>query len=500
MNFVVAVQRRSEVYSDTEFRAGLSPDESIKLVKVGKYYMKIIKNAEEAINPNVLRPGSTIYSSGNAATPQALLEQLARDLSIKHIALYSVLLLGERIVPLFSEERCKKLTHRVIFNSHITREAVNKGWAKYHPMHLSEVPKYALREPGPDIALISVAGPDPGGNYSLGTTVEAVLAAIRSARRQGGCVIAEKNNKMPFVLGTTISKEHIDFLLETEYDLPATPVHEPDQQAVRIGEIIAALYIHDGSKNEPGSTLQYGIGEVPEAVTAAILKKGVRDLGIHTELFADSMRRLIESGVVTNRWKKNINFSISSIFLAEDQAGYDWLHFNSSVQGRPSDYTNSVFSIAEQPRMVTINSAIGVDLHGNIWADSLDARKIYSGVGGQADFIRGAQYSEGGVAIIAMKSKTRDGKPKIVNTCPAGITTTAIPADQVIIITEHGAFDPRKLSLGERAVGIAHLADATQRENLLQTIYDNPTFHNPESILDKGVPGFTPYEKAMARF
>ncbi len=461
--------------------------------------MKIIKHAEEAINPNILRPGSTIYSSGNAATPQVLLEQFANDLSIKHVALYSVLLLGDRIKLLFSEERCRKLTHRVIFNSHLTREAVNKGWAKYHPMHLSEIPKYALRDSGPDIVLLSVAGPDPGGNYSLGTTVEAVFAAIRSARRQGGYVIAEKNSKMPFVLGTTIPEEHIDFLLETEYELPATPIHEPDQDAVRIGEIIAALYIQDGSKNEPGSTLQYGIGEVPEAVTDAILRKGVKDLGIHTELFADSMRKLIESGVVTNRWKKNINFSVSSIFLAEDQAGYDWLNFNSSVQSRPSDYTNSVFMIAEQPKMVTINSAMGVDLHGNIWADSLDARKIYSGVGGQADFIRGAQYSKGGVAIIAMKSRTRGGKPKIVDTCPAGITTTAIPADQVIIVTENGAFDPRKLSLGERAVGIAHLADPEEREILLQKIYDNPAFHNPESFLDRGVPGFIPYEKAVAR-
>ncbi len=460
--------------------------------------MKVVKTPEEAINSQIVKPGSVIYTSGNAATPQDLLLQLAQDTSIQHVALYSVLPLGERILPLFSEERCKTLTHRVLFNSHISREAVNKGWAKYHPMHLSEIPKYAKREGGPNVVLLTVQGPDSGGNYSLGTTVESVLAAIYSAKRRGGLVIAERNARMPFVLGTTIPSEYIDFLVDSDYELPSSPVKQPDDLAVRIGEIIAALYVRDGRGNEPGSTLQYGIGEVPEAVTSAILKRGVGDLGIHTELFASAMQRLIEEGVVTNRWKSNINFSISSIFLAKDQKGYEWLNYNSSVQSRPSDYTNSVFRIAQQPRMVTINSAIGVDLQGNIWADSLDARKIYSGVGGQSDFIRGAQYSEGGVAIIALKSKTGKGISKIVDRCPAGITTTAIPADQVIIVSEHGAFDPRRLSLGERAVGIAHLAAPEKRDELLKIIRDDPAFHRPKLESNK-IPGFTSYEEALER-
>ena len=276
-------------------------------------------------------------------------------------------------------------------------------------MHLSEVPKYALSSEGFDVVLVGVSGPDNGGNYSLGTTVEGVMAAIQSCRRKGGIVIAEKNLKMPFVLGTTIPEEWIDYLLVTDYELPVSPVRQPDENANRIGEIIASLYIDDGTGDQPGSTLQYGIGEVPEAVTNAIIKQGIKDLGIHTELFAGAMRRLCEKGNVTNRWKKSVNFAISSIFLAENQAGYDWLHYNSSVQSRPSNYTNSIFKIAEIPKMVTINSAIGVDLHGNIWADSLDARKIYSGVGGQADFVRAAQFSPGGISIIALKSRTRKG-------------------------------------------------------------------------------------------
>ncbi len=461
--------------------------------------MQIVNHVSDVINATVLKLGSVIYTSGNAATPQMLLKQLADDLSIKRVALYGILLLGDQLTNLFSEERCRDLTHRVLFNSYLSREAVNKGWAKYHPMHLSEIPKYARRPGGPNVVFVSVSGPDPGGNYSLGTTVEAVMAAINVARKNGGIVIAERNKRMPFVLGTTIPESYIDYLVDSDYPLPSSPVHKPDITAQRIGEIIAALYIQDGSGSTPGSALQYGIGEVPEAVTDAIIRRGVRDLSIHTELFADAMIRLVKKGIVTNRWKERINFSVSSIFLGADQEAYDWYHFNSSVQSRPCDYTNSVFRIAEQPRMVAINSAIGVDLHGNIWADSLEARRIYSGIGGQSDFIRGAQYSPGGVAIVALKSKTSEGVSKIIDKCPPGITTTAIPADQVIIVTENGAFDPRRLSLGEHAVGIAHLAAPEERDRLLKMIYHDPAFHQPYAYRQKGVKGFTPYEEAAMR-
>ncbi len=459
--------------------------------------MKIISDPSAAINAALIPPGSVVYASGNAATPQMLLEHLAAEESIQGIDLYSVLLLGDRLAPLFSDECCQRITHRVIFNGALSKDAVNRGSAKYHPLHLREIPGYVRAPSGPDVVLLTVSGPDPGGNYSLGTTVEAVLAAIESARQRGGVVIAERNRQMPFVLGTTIPENYIDYLFETDYALPATPVRPPDERASKIGEIIAALYVRDGSGSEPGSTLQYGIGEVPEAVTDAILRKGVRDLAIHTELFAGAMMRLVQRGVVSNRWKPELHCAISSIFLAEDKAGYDWLHFNSAVQSRPCDYTNSVFRVAEQPNMVTINGALGVDLHGNIWADSLQARKIYSGVGGQADFIRGAQYSPGGVAIIALKSTTGKGVSKIVDCCPAGITTTAIPADQVVIVTEYGAFDPRGLSLGERAVGIAHLAHPDQRDTLLRVVQENPAFHKPDLSIHSGIPGFTPYERAI---
>ncbi|MFH1725797.1 MAG: acetyl-CoA hydrolase/transferase C-terminal domain-containing protein [Elusimicrobiota bacterium] len=458
--------------------------------------MAIVTTAEKAVNSTVIPPGSRIYSSGNAATPQVLLNQLAADGSIRDVDLYGVLFLGkdEIMSRVFSRKVCERVTFRIIFTSAYTREAVNAGWAKYQLWHLAEIPRHLRRHIRPDVVFLQVSGPDNGGNYSLGTTVEGVLAAVQTAKESGGTVIAERNRRMPFVLGTAIPEEYIDYIVDTDYDLPVTPVSPIDEKSRRIGEIITNLYIEDGS------TLQFGIGGVPEAVADAVIKKGVKDLGVMTELFADAMRKLVQKGIVTNKKnrRKGDAFSISSIFLADSREGYDWLHFNSSVQSRPSNYTNSILTIAQQPKMVAINSAIGVDLHGNIWADSLKARRVYSGVGGQSDFIRGCLYSEGGVPVIALKSTTQSGTSKIVDMCPEGITTTGIAADQVVLVTENGAFSPFGLSMGEKAVGIAYLAAPEAREKLLRRIYKSPFFHDPKGSFVDGYPkGFTPYEKAV---
>jgi acyl-CoA hydrolase len=452
--------------------------------------MRKVHNPEEVVNPKIIKPGSRIYASGNAATPQQLLSMLAKDENIQDVELIGVLLLGD-IAPLYSEAACRRITHRVIFNGPASREAVNHGRAKYQLLHLSDIPRQLRRYLRPDVAMITISGPDNGGNYSLGTTVEAVPAAIEAVKQNGGVVIAERNTRMPFVLGGTIPGKMIDYMIDTNYRLPVSPIKPPDEAARRIGQIIAQNFIKNGA------TLQYGIGQVPEAVTDAMLDIGFRDLGIHTELFSDAMQRLIEAGAVTNRHTfTHVNCAMSSIFLFSDQEGYDWLDYNSSVQSRSCDYTNSVLNIAREPNMVAINSAIGVDLHGNIWADSLQARTIYSGVGGQSDFLRGAALSHGGVPIIALKSMTEKGASKIVEKCPEGITTTAIAPDQVVIVTEHGAFDPRGLSFSERVMAIAHLAEPKTRQQLIKQIYDSPEYHQPSQALKDGVPkGFIPYQK-----
>ena len=447
--------------------------------------MKKVK-VEEAVNPKTIRPGNRIYCSGNAATPQVLLKQLWEDTNIRDVEMLSALLLGD-ISPLFEEAVCQRITHRIIFNGPHSRKAVNEGRARYQILHLSDIPRQVRKHLKPDVVFLTVAGPDNGGNYSLGTTVEAVLAAVYTARENKGIVIAERNQRMPFVLGTTIHETDINFIVDSEYDLPLNPVKEPDERAEKIADIISTLFVTDGC------TLQYGIGEVPEAVTESIIRKGTKDLGIRTELFADAMRKLVEKGLVTNRYLTN-RFSIATVFLSSSRAGYQWYDNNSSLQSRPSDRTNSILHIASEHKMIAINSALGVDLHGNIWADSLQARNIYSGVGGQADFLRGAYLSEGGIPIIAMKS-TAHGLSKIVDKSPEGITTTAIPADPVVIVTEYGAFDPRGLSITEHAVGIAHLAAPDHREELLKHIFESNVFNKPAAVLRGGRPkGFIPYE------
>lgn len=449
--------------------------------------MKVINKVEEAINSITIKPESRIYTAGNAATPQVLLTQLVKDTSIKNIELISVLLLGN-ISELFSEEVCKRVAHRIIFSGPHSRKALNRGKATYQVMHLSDIPHQVNDYLKPNIVFLSVSGPDRGGNYSYGTSVEGLPAAVETAKANGGIVIAEKNKQMPFILGATLDESKIDFLIEADYPLPVSPVHQPDETAKKIGNLITELFITNGC------TLQYGIGKVPEAVTDAIIDKGINNIGIYSELFADAMRKLVEKNVVTNKYS-DVDFSISSIFLAADKAGYDWLDYNSSVQGRPCNLTNNILKIAKQHKMIAINSAIGVDLHGNIWADSLKSREIYSGIGGQADFLRGSYLSQGGFGIIAMESTTSKGISKIIDMCPEGITTTAIAADPVVIVTENGAFNPRGLNLVEHVVGIAHLAKPEIRDTLLKKIFDSPEFYKPrEAIRNKAPKGFTPYE------
>jgi 4-hydroxybutyrate CoA-transferase len=447
--------------------------------------MKIINRVEEVINTKFIRPDDRVYSSGNASTPQKLIKQMAADTTLKDFDYYSLFIMGD-IEEIFSEACCKRINHKVMFSGPHSRKALNNGLAEYQLLHLSDIPVQIKKYIRPNVVLISVAGPDGGGNYSLGTAVDSTLAAVESAKDNCGIVIAERNAQMPFVLGTTIHKNMIDYIIDTDYDLPLTPVAEPDEKANIIGKLVAGRYIEDGC------TLQYGIGQVPGAVTDAIIDKGVRDLGIHTELFSDSMRKLIQMGIVTNKYLKH-RFSISSIFLSGSKEGYRWLHNNSSIQNRPADMTNNVLNIAKVPKMRAINSAMGIDLHGNIWADSLQARNIYSGIGGQADFLRGAYLSSGGFPIIALKSKTGKGKSKIVDKCPEGITTTAIAADPVVIVTENGVFDPRGLSICEHAIGIAHLADEEEREKFLKSIFESPEFYKPkEALREKAPKGFTP--------
>ncbi|MEZ5197913.1 MAG: hypothetical protein R2764_16470 [Bacteroidales bacterium] len=236
--------------------------------------MKTVKKAEDVINSTYIKRGSMIYVAGNAAVPQVLIRQLAKDPYIYDVDLLSVLMLGD-IAELFSPEVCQRINHRIIFSGPHSRGPLNKGLASYQLMHLSDIPNQVRRYLKPNICLFTVSGPDNGGNYSFGTTVEGVQSAVQSIHENGGLVIVERNKQMPFVLGTTIHESEIDFMLDTDYPLPLSHVHQPDEVSRKIGQLVTELFISDGC------TLQYGIGEVPEAVTDAIIEKGKRHRNLY---------------------------------------------------------------------------------------------------------------------------------------------------------------------------------------------------------------------------
>ena len=209
--------------------------------------MKVVQRIEEAVNSLNIPDGSVIYTAGNAATPQVILRQLAIDSEIKNVSLLSVLLLGN-LGELFSKETCKRITHRVIFNGPHSREAMNTGGASYQLIHLSDIPRQLKSYLKPTVVFLSVAGPDNGGNFSFGTTVEGCKAAVEVAKSQGGIVIAERNAKMPFVLGTTLHKSEIDFLIDMDYHLPqalsTNPTILPDVLPTSSPNFILPMAVH----------------------------------------------------------------------------------------------------------------------------------------------------------------------------------------------------------------------------------------------------------------
>lgn len=468
---------------------------------------------DDALNIDTIKPKdgrkAEIYFSGNAATPKFLLEKLVEitqsgELPKDFANIYGVLPLmnkGDLVNELFLPPVTSSIRPNMFFPGPLVREAINSGRAYYQNKHLSDIADNLINSIRPNVVLLTVNGPDNGGNYSLGTTVEGVLAAVHYAHENGGVVIAEMNHNMPKINGSTIPEKMINFLIESNNPLPISPVKSPDERAKKIGEIIAALYIHNNS------CIQYGIGEVPEAVSDAILLKGVKELGIHTELFADAMIRLHQAGIVTNEHKKfDIGISTSSIFLAKDKKGYEWLGDNACVQSKPSEYTNNILIIAQQPNMVSINGAIAVDLNGAVCADMARNRYIINGTGGWVNFNTGAYLSDGGTPIVALKSTTlRRGEEisKIVDSLESGINHTGRSVDPFVIVTEHGAVDKKYLSHGQFALAIAYLAGPTEyRENLLRIIYDSksPFTHPSKPLKDNEYPkGFIPYADAIKR-
>ncbi|MBA3687807.1 MAG: acetyl-CoA hydrolase/transferase family protein [Chloroflexi bacterium] len=411
-----------------------------------------IMSAEEAVAS--VDDGHTIFVHGGAATPTALLAALAAR---------APELTGVTTVGLHLEGPCPHLEpaiaghvrHRALFIGPNARDAVNEGRADYVPIFLSDIPQLFRRGILPlDAAFINVSPPDAHGFCSLGTSIDATLAAVRNART----VTAQINKAMPRTLGDSfVHVDEIDFAVETTqapHDHPVGAISEVERQ---IGAHVAELV-------PDGATLQLGIGAIPAAVGEALRDK--RDLGIHTELFTDTVVDLVESGALTGAAKEINRGKIVSAFVMGTQRLYQFIDNNPMVEMRPVDYTNDTAVIRRFRRMVAVNSAIEVDLSGQVVADSI-GRRLYSGVGGQMDFIRGAALAEEGRAIIALPSTAAGGTTsRIAANLQEGAGVVTTRAHVRTVVTEWGVAELFGRSMAERARALIAIAHPDFRDEL----------------------------------
>lgn len=401
-------------------------------------------SAAEAVN--VVRSGDRVFIHSVAAAPQALIAALtARAAELRDVEI--VQLHTEGPAPYAAPEMAGSFRVNALFVGKNVRDAVARGQADYVPVFLSEVPALFRNRAMPlDVALISVSPPDKHGFCSLGVSVDASRAAAQSART----VVAQVNSAMPRSHGDgLIHVDDIDLAVEA-----AAPIFEVSQ--AKTGELERTIGGFVASLVEDGATLQLGIGAIPEAVLAALTDH--HDLGVHTEMFSDGIVDLVERGVVTGALKRNHPGKVVASFVMGSRRLYDFIDDNPSVLLLDVAYTNDTAVIRRNPKVTAVNSALEIDLTGQVCADSLGTFQ-YSGVGGQMDFIRGASLSERGKPIIALPSVTSRGESRIVPYLKQGAGVVTTRAHVNYVVTEHGAASLHGKNLRQRAralIGIAH--------------------------------------------
>lgn len=417
-------------------------------------YPDRVKTADAAVE--AIRSGDRIFLGSGAAEPQKLVEALIRRASAVFGAeVVHLMTLG--IAPYAEAKWSDNFRHNALFIGPNVREAVQQGRADYTPVFLSEVPH--LFETGRipiDVALIEVSPPDQHGYCSFGVSVDVVKPAAESAK----VVLAEVNERMPRTLGDSFIHVHdLDAMVPVAYGLPEALHPEPDRIAKAIGRHIASLV-------EDGATLQMGVGTIPDSVLHFL--HGKKDLGVHTEMFSDGMMDLVQEGVITGKRKSLHREKVIASFCFGTKRLFEFVDNNPFIEFHPSSYTNDPFVIAQNDRMVSINSALEVDLTGQVCADSLGPM-FYSGIGGQLDFVRGAARSREGKPIIAFPSTARNGSvSRIVPqlTLGAGVVTTR--GDVHYVVTEHGVASLHGRTIRERALALIAIADPRFRPELIR--------------------------------
>lgn len=414
---------------------------------------------EEAVK--VIKSGDHIHLSSVAASPVRLIEAMCERgdrREFEHVHIHH--LHTEGPAPYADPKYAGIFQLDSFFVGSNVRKQTQAGGADYIPVFLSETQNLYRSGALPcDVAMIQVTPPDKHGYVSLGTSVDATLAAVECADH----VIALVNKYVPRAFGDAfIHCSKIDYFVEHDQPLIEAEFSEPNQIELAIGQNCAELI-------EDGATLQMGIGAIPNAVLSQLGNH--KNLGIHTEMFADGVLPLVEKGVINGREKKIDNGKMVSTFLMGSQEVYDFIDNNPQVLMMDVGYTNDPFIIAQNPKVTAINSAIELDITGQVCADSIGTR-FFSGVGGQVDFMYGASRSEGGKAILAMPAATNKGLSKICPTLKEGAGVVTTRAHLHWVVTEYGAVNLYGKSLQQRAVLLTSIAHPDHREMLDKAAFE----------------------------
>jgi acyl-CoA hydrolase len=412
-------------------------------------------NAEDAVRH--ITSGMRVFIHGAAATPAPLIDALAARTDVENVTTYHLHLEGE--IAIARPEQAGRFHPMSLFTGASLRAAVNEGRADACPVFLSDIPQlFTSRRIPLDAALLQLSPPDKHGYCTLGTSADAAVAAARTA----SVIIAEINEQMPRTHGNTLVPfESIAAFIHTNRPLPSHGPSVASEAEAAIGDHIAPL-IPDGG------TLQLGIGAIPDAVLSRLFDK--RDLGVHTEMFSDRVIDLVEAGVITNRRKTVHPGRITTSFAVGSERLYRFVDDNPFVEFYGADHTNDTAVIRRNQNVVAVNSALEVDLSGQVVADSIGFR-MYSGIGGQMDFIRGAALSPGGVPIIGLPSTAAKGTvSRIVTSIHEGAGVVTTRGHVHWVVTEYGAVDLWGMSLRQRAEALISIAHPDFRAELRREI------------------------------
>jgi acyl-CoA hydrolase len=417
-------------------------------------YEDMIATPEQAVA--VVQPGQRVFVGTGCAQPEILVDALvARSKDLRDTEIVHLLTIGD--APYAEKALAAHFSVNSFFIGANVRDIIQEGLGDYTPIFMSEIPQLFSSGRLPlDVALIQVTPPDEFGLCSLGVSVDIVKSATQNAR----VVIAQVNPQMPRTLGDSMVHVYdLDYLVPVDAPIIEVPLTEPSPTTREIGEYVAALV-------EDGSTIEVGIGEIPQAVLGFLKSK--KDLGIHTEMFTDAIIDMVDAGTLNGDRKTLDRGKIVASFAMGTKRLYDYIDNNPMFSFNPTEYVNDPFVIAQQNKMVAINMALEVDLTGQVCADSIGTR-FFSGIGGQLDFNRGAARSLGGKAIIAMPSTARGGLVSriVCHLSPgAGVVTTR--GDVQYVVTEYGVAYLHGKSVQERALALMSIAHPKFREELLR--------------------------------